>query len=148
SPVADLTLIGAKDLTLTTFAATTRLAAASTGGNLVDDGVDSTSVAAKDVILFARGRVGGRGKTDQLEAIGQSNDFLGAIDVDLQGGLLTVTQGRTGGNVQLREVNGGLTTGAASLDLTGVNLGTNKQLALISSGGDLSVAQSLTLPAS
>jgi hypothetical protein len=123
-----------------------RLSATSTARSLLDDGNDATAASGKNIILLSAGRIGGSGSISAADVIGGSGNFAAAIDFDLQGGTLTVIQNGPAGNIQLREVSGGLAT--SSLNLAGAILTPGNQLALISSGGDLTVDVSFTLSAS
>src|SRR5207248_558628 len=93
-------------------------------------------VQAANITLQAANSIGGllggaNGVIDIDEVLTQSGDFLGAIDIDLKGGTLTVTQTGAGGHVQLREVDGALLTSQIVKTLTAPGT----QFALIASGG-------------
>ncbi len=113
-------------------------------GNLRDDGDDTTFVQGHDIVLSAKGAVGGDAKIGVADVLGQTAAFKAAVDFSLQGGTLTVNQ-TASGNVQLRSVGGPLATGRVVLG--GAPTGTGKQLALLSSGGALTVDAALTVAA-
>src|SRR5262249_35785383 len=113
------------------------LSITSTNGSIRDDGNDGTFIQAPNISLTAHGDIGGNGIISVNDVLTQSGNFLGAIDFDLLGGTLTIAQ-TAPGNIQLRKVNGAFQT--STLLPAGLTpAGTGKQLALLSSGGNLSV---------
>jgi hypothetical protein len=132
-PVNSITLVAATDLTLTDLKAVTSVAATSTGGSLRDDGSDTTFIQAPNISLTAAKAIGGNNAITVNETLTRSANYLGAIDFDLQGGTLSVTQTKTGGNVQLHRVNG--TFAASVLPAGFAPVGANSQLALFGDAG-------------
>jgi hypothetical protein len=113
--------------------ATGTLTVTSTGGSIRDDGSDSTFIEAHNINLTAAKAIGGDTQISRDDVLNQDATFKQAIDFDLgSGGTLALSQTGTGGNIQLRNIDGTTNTSV----LGGVEpVGTGNQLALIASGG-------------
>jgi hypothetical protein len=109
------------------------LSVTSTGGSIRDDGNDTTFIEAKNISLTAAKAIGGDTQISRDDVLNQDANFKQAIDYDLgAGGTLTLSQTGTGGNIQLRNIDGTTNTSV----LNGAQpVGTGNQLALIASGG-------------
>src|SRR5262245_608149 len=143
-----LSLTAFGDIVLGSLSATGALSITSTTGNILDDGIDTTFIQATNISLSAGGRIGGMAPigTADLESVSTATPsaaFLGAIDVNFTG-TLTLAQTGLGGNVQIRQTGSGLSTGNV-MGIGGLALGMGNQLALISSGGDLTVNSPVTV---
>lgn len=141
NPADTISLTAATDLVLSDLRAVTSVTARSTAGSLRDDGVDTTLLQAPTISLTAARALGGPTAMTAADVTGTTAAFLGAIDYD---GTLTFSQTGLGGNVQLRRVNSGITTSTFA-GFTPVGAGS--QLALIATGGALTVDAAVNLSA-
>src|SRR5262249_55277243 len=124
--------------------ATNLVSITSTGGNIRDDGVDTTILQAPNLSLSAARAIGGNTQITVADVLQQTATFQAAVDFDLQGGTLTLAPTGAGGNVQLRRVNSVFNTGVLPAGFTPA--GTGNQLALIGASG-LTVNAALSLAA-
>ncbi len=142
---------GASDLTIDDLFADNDISI-TTRTNILDDSVDTTRArAGRDILLSAGGLIGGVVATptpistaDILSAstATPAANFLAALDV-AYGRNLSLTQTNTLGNIQVRKIESGLATSSVIQNGTLVNSG--NQLALISSGGNLTVDSAFTV---
>jgi hypothetical protein len=103
-----------------------------TAGNIRNTGGLSAFVEAPNLILIAGKAIGGDTQISRNDVLTQDATFAQAINYDLEGGTLTLSQTGAGGNIQLHNIDGTMNTSA----LGGVEpIGTGNQLALIASGG-------------
>src|SRR5207253_3583654 len=142
-PTASISLTAATDVNLTTLRAASSITVSSTGGSIRDDGNDTTAIQAPNITLTAAQAIGGANTISVNDVLTQGANYLAAIDFDLQGGSLTLSQTGSGGNVQLRRVNSTFPTSI----LGGFSpAGTGNQLALFSDSG-VTVDTSFSQPA-
>src|SRR5262249_40662914 len=139
-----ISLTAAGDITLPDLRATNLVSVTSTGGNIRDDGVDTTLVQAPNISLRAARASAGATQITVADVLQQPAPFQGAIDFDLQGGVLSLAETGAGGNVQLRRVNSPFLT--SPLPAGFAPAGTGNQLALIGASG-LTVDNALSQPA-
>ncbi|NCO39996.1 MAG: hypothetical protein GW892_14935, partial [Armatimonadetes bacterium] len=143
-PATTITLSSYGDYTVTTELATNTISVTSATGNIIDDGDDTTYMQAPNITLTAALSIGNptttpsdgvTGVITPDEVIARGGDYLGAIDIDLQGGNLTLNQTGAGGHMQIREVDGNLQTSSIVFVPAAGAVGNNRQIALIAAGG-------------
>ena len=108
-----------------------------------DDGTETSFVQAPNITLNAAKAIGSDSLSSEI-TFTQANpptaffftNLSEALDIDLGSGTLTITQSGAGGNIQLREINGQLTTSTIRLPSTGA-VGDDRQIALIAAGGEI-----------
>ncbi len=135
-------------------------------GNILDDSAatttDATFVQGTNINLSAGGRIGGFTAINPVDVFSGNTatptaQFRAAIDYDLDGGLLTISQANnvvangTGGNVQLRQVDDALDANPEVVLTSGFNfaqavINAGNQLALISSAGNLQANNGFVVP--
>lgn len=145
----NISLNAGKDITVSALSATSTITVTTTK-NIFDDAIETTALSANQILLTAGGVIGGQNIITPANVLAQTaapgtTPFTGAIDFDLTGvtPALTVTQ-TAPGNVQLRKINSALLTSTVSV--TAAQVGPTNQLALISSGGSLTIDSALTAP--
>src|SRR5262249_2612784 len=94
-----LSLTVAGDITLPDLRATNLVSIPSTGGTIRADGVDTTILQAPNLSLSAARAIGGNTQITVADVLQQTATFQAAVDLDLQGGTLTLAQTGAGGNV-------------------------------------------------
>src|SRR5204863_9897520 len=95
-----------------------------------------------NISLSAARALGGATQITVADVLQQTATFQGAIDFDLQGGVLSLAETGAGGNVQLRRVNASFLT--STLPASFAPAGSGNQLALIGASGltvDIPLAQ-------
>ena len=142
-----ISLTGTGDVTLGSLSATTSISARSTLESVLDDLVETTIITAPSITLTAAKSIGSKTTAIVFDAVTGTftNTQDDAIDIDLGAGALTLVQTTAAsngfGNIQIREVNGSISTSS----LTATTVGTNNQIAFLLS--DPTGARALTVDA-
>jgi hypothetical protein len=136
------------DFVLPSLTASNSISVTSTGGNILDDADETTWLSAPTINLTAALNIGGRptnsgANTNPITfdptangGLGNFTDLQNAIDV-VNVTTLNLNQTGAGGNVQIRQASGPLSSSAlhfASLDGA---VGAGRQIALIAAGGQV-----------